>query len=194
MSSEFAVLGCMHKLGIAGEEVGITKADWNALAQDKDALAQLLAWRRGKKRIVDIDHVVDCSATPYIPEGWEVRPEDQIGSRFTGEFKLTREAVKLYLDAAQQGRGVVKGTQLVKRLEGQLVLPANVLDYYLANPDQIPDSWKGKLIFFWGTVYRSADGNLCVHCLRWAGGSWYWDYRWLGHEWHSASPAAVPAS
>lgn len=131
---------------------------------------------------------------PFIPDGWEIRPEDQITSRFTGELTFTPDAVRLYLDAAQQGSGVVKGTELVKSLEGQPVLQANVLDYYIANPELIPVSWKGKDVFFWGTIYRDSNGDLCVRYLCGDDSVCHWSYDWLGRDCCSMDPAAVPAS
>lgn len=68
------------------------------------------------------------------------------------------------------------------------------MDFYLANPHLIPEEWKGKAVFFWGTIYRDADGHLCVRYLYWRGGGWDWGYRWLDYVWDGDGPAAVPAS
>jgi len=37
---------------------------------------------------------------------------------------------------------------------------ANVLDYLLAHPELIPEDWKNKYVFFWGTIYRYSSGGL----------------------------------
>jgi hypothetical protein len=80
------------------------------------------------------------------------------------------------------------------------VMNANVLDYLLANPDLIPEEWKKdekgntRYIFFWGTVYRRSNGNLCVRCLYWDDSGWYWSLRWLVIDFFGFYPAAVPAS
>jgi hypothetical protein len=44
---------------------------------------------------------------------------------------------------------------------------ANVLDFLLENPDQIPKAWiKRKLaVYFWGTLYRDKAGDYIVRCL-----------------------------
>ena len=195
--SEFGVLGCMHKLGVNGEKVGIRKAHWNEFAEDEQALRDFLAWRRGHARIEIVTQTIDCSVAPFVPEGWTVAPaNEQVGSRFTGEIVWGPETtpVALHLDPGQQGDGRVVGTELRTRLAGKPVLPANVLDYLLAHPTLIPESWKGQAVFFWGTIYRHADGDLCVRYLRWDGKSWGWFSGWLGGGWDATGPAAVSAS
>jgi hypothetical protein len=73
-------------------------------------------------------------------------------------------------------------------------LSANVLDYLLAHPESIPEDWKGKWVYFWGTIYRNADGSLYVRFLFWHGGRWVWDYSWLAGDFRGSRPAAVSAS
>jgi hypothetical protein len=62
------------------------------------------------------------------------------------------------------------------------------------NSHLIPEEWKGKYVFFWGTIYRGSGDNLYVRCLCWGGGRWDWGYDWLGGGWDDGNPAAVPAS
>lgn len=99
-----------------------------------------------------------------------------------------------YLSPDQEaGRGI-RGDKLREHLKSQPVFNANLLDYLLKNPTLIPEDWKGKLLFFWGTIYRCPDGNLCVRYLCWDGRRWGWDYHWLDNDWRSHCPAAVRAS
>ena len=137
---------------------------------------------------------IDFDVDPFISEGWSIRPEDQIQSRLKGRWELLIDKIKLYLDSSQTGDKTVRGDKLKDLLEGQPVLPAHVLDYLLEHPDLIPESWKGKPIFFWGTIYCSSDGSLCVRCLYWDGGRWYWGNRWLDYVWFDYDPSAVCAS
>ncbi|HEY4477351.1 MAG TPA: hypothetical protein VJB56_01875 [Candidatus Paceibacterota bacterium] len=74
------------------------------------------------------------------------------------------------------------------------MLNANVLDYLLAHPDFIPEWWKGKAVFFWGTIYRNSYGNLCVRYLCFYGDRWDWNYDWLGIDWNVSYPADLLAS
>ena len=68
---------------------------------------------------------------------------------------------------------------------------ANVLDYLLAHPELIPEDWKNKYVFFWGTIYRYSSGGLCVRYLCWNGSKWRWDGNWLAHDFYSAYPAVL---
>jgi hypothetical protein len=97
--------------------------------------------------------------------------------------------VCLHLSPNQQSGKIIKGHKLRKELEKEPVLNANVCDYLLAHPELIPEEWKGKHIFFWGTIYRGSDGDLYVRYLYWCGSQWHWDYYWLGDDWSSDNPA-----
>ena len=131
-------------------------------------------------------HIIDCDATPYLPEGWKGTVYHKKGGMF--EWNLAK--VYLHLSPNQQDGKTIKGHNLRKELENEPVLNANVLDYLLAHPELIPEEWKGKAVFFWGTIYRDSDDDLCVRYLCWGGSQWYWDYGWLGLDWSSPDPAA----
>ena len=133
-----------------------------------------------------VKHIVDMDADPYIPDGWKVESHKKQGNL---EWDATK--VQLYLSRQQQGDKYIEGNKLRKELESQPVLNANLLDYLLAHPELIPEEWKGKYTFFWGTVYRYSGGDLCVRFLYWDGRSWYWFYRWLDNYFSSSCPAAV---
>ena len=187
--------GLVHETVVMGRKAGWGRDAWSRLAENEALMRSLLPVIMGFAHVEVDTHVVDCTAAPFLPEGWRVAPANkQIASRFTGELMLTPEALALYLDPGQQSDGVVKGDELKKLLEGQPVLPANVLDYLIAHPALIPESWKGQYLFFWGTVYRYADGGLYVRYLYWIGDAWVWDCRWLDSGFGSTRPAAVPAS
>jgi len=153
-----------------------------------DLLRDVRAVILGNAEIKRITHVIDCSAAPFVPKGWTVEEHKKGGS-----FTLGPAKVELFL-ADGQKTGTVKGNELRKELEDKGVLNANVLDYLLAHPDLIPVEWKGKAVFFWGTIYRSGGGDLCVRSLYWHGFRWHWDYYWLGGDWSGIGPAAVSAS
>ena len=137
---------------------------------------------------------IDCDATPTIPSDLYIEEKDQLTGRVLGQLAFDPANVTLYLSQEQQGRSVIKGHKFWKELANKAVLPANVLDYLLENPNLIPDSWKGKVVFFFGTVYRNSIGSLFVRCLFWVGERWYSRYRWLGYDWYDFDPAALRAS
>ena len=147
-------------------------------------------------------NIVDCDADPTIPSGHNWTIERHIKG---GQVRLERRGDTLYVDGKkvvlhlvkrQTRNGVIQGHELRKELEnGKLVLlNANLLDYLLKHPELIPDAWKGKVVFFWGTIYRYSDGRLSVRYLNWFGDEWYWDFDWLDSGWGSNYPAAVLAS
>lgn len=134
-------------------------------------------------------HIIDCDASPFTPEGWKVEEH-----RKNGQLEWDPKKVVLHLSDVQKKGGVISGNDLRKLLANEQVLNANVLDYLLANPHLIPEEWKGKAVFFWGTIFRHSDGNLCVRYLRWNGDRWHWLGYWLGDVWGSDGPAVRLAS
>ncbi len=130
-------------------------------------------------------HVIDCDANPFVPEGWEV-----IEHRKGGEFQWDPTKVELYLCDEQKSEWI-KGNELRKKLEGKPVLNACVLDYLHAHPELIPNEWKGKYIFFWGTIYRFQDGRLSVRSLGLCADRWSRLASWLGDRWYDYDPAVL---
>lgn len=115
-------------------------------------------------------------------DGWTIESHKKMG-------KIEWKEPELYLSEKQKN-GYIEGTDLRKKLEDKPVLNARVLDYLLDYPDLIPESWKGKYVYFWGTIFRSADGRLYVEYFFCHGGRWYWDFNWLDLGWLSGDPAA----
>lgn len=150
--------------------------------------------QNGGRVTVGPNPILNFDTAPFIPSGWEVRQSDQIKSRVKGMWEVLVSKIALHFDPGQQGGKAIQGHNLKKKLEGQPVLPAHVLDYLLAHPELIPESWKGKAIFFWGTIYRNADGDLYVRFLYWFGDRWAWGSYWLGSDWGGNNPCAVSAS
>ena len=146
--------------------------------------------------------LVDCDATPFIPDGCQIKPEDQLPNVVRGQIEFDAPKVGFHLDDGQKAGSFVVGTPLKLKLKlaDKMFYGAQVLDHLLANTNLIPDSWKTdeqgctRYIFFWGTIYRDSDGNLYVRYLYWGGGRWYWNHRWLSCDFGGRNPAAVPAS
>lgn len=147
--------------------------------------AQHLDVIKGLAEIAYPEHLIDCDANPFIPNGWSVE-EHKKG----GLFKFDPAKISLYLSKKQK-KGSTGGNDLRKELAGKSVMNANVLDYLLAHPELIPKRWKGKAIFFWGTIYRGSDGDLYVRYLYWLGSEWDWSYDWLDGGFGSLSSAAL---
>jgi len=174
---------------IRSGQMTVSQLEWfNGLSLEvRNRFAQPDFWAviRGLSQIVEIEHVIYCDVDPFVPEGWKVERHKK-----GGFFKWDASKIKLYLSKNQKGDKYVQGHKLREELENQPVLNANVLDYLLAHPELIPEKWKGKYVFFWGTVYRFSDGCRCVRCLCWDGDRWHWGYFWLVNNFNCNRPAA----
>ncbi len=169
-----------------------TNAEIKRLSEG-DVLTSVRRVLLGHAEIRQVEHVIDCDVNPMIPDGWSIKgdgAEHQKG----GQFKWDPAQVNLFLSDKQKNGKRIVGNDLRKELEGKPVLNACVLDYLLAHPHLIPDDWKGKAVFFWGTVYRDSGGYLLVRYLCWNEGRWDWNFSWLGSGWVDEFPAALRAS
>lgn len=179
--------GSLNQLGDALENADWTAADVTKLRQSKE-LGKIKDFLYGKASIAYPEHLIDTDAQPFVPSGMKL--VSHVGY---GLWKWAPELIQLFLSKEQE-RNYQEGNKLrkvIEALKGKIILNANVLDYLLAHPELIPESWKGKLVFFWGTIFRDANGELCVRCLRWSGSGWYWFCCWLGSNFYSGDPAAL---
>lgn len=188
--SAFSVVGLAHKVCLAAEEQGWTPEMLNALAEHPTRLGEFRSVHVGLSEIKPLAHLINCDADPFIPAGWSVG-EHQKG----GQFAWSPDAVALYL-ANGQKKGRIIGTELRKKLRDKPVLNANVLDWLLQQENQhlIPEEWKSKYVFFWGTIYRNSVGDPCARYLCWSAGRWRSRCLWLGCSWGGSYPAALRAS
>ena len=186
------------ELDHAFERNGWTPSHIKALSSG-DMLARILPVVLGHAEIKPREHLIDCDAPVFCPDDWEVLPPvEQIPSRVTGQLVWNLKAVRLYLSPNQKGVKHIVGNDL--RLElvenKSQVYTAHVLDYLLKPENQhlIPEEWKGKAVFFWGTIYQHPYGSRYILFLYWFGSKWHWSYYWLGHDWIVSDPSAVLAS
>lgn len=149
---------------------------------------RLSAIRQEREKFPKRSIIVDLFAAPFVPKDLSIvehRPGDK-------KFEWNPKKVALFLAEGQQ-ISQIKGDTLREVLKGKPVFNANLLDFLLKNPHLIPEDWKGKAVFFWGTLYCNASGILYVRFLYWDGKVWDWSYHWLGNSWLSSNPAAVHA-
>jgi len=172
------------ELKLAFRRNGWNNAEIKTLSEG-DILADVLKVIKGQAEIKMIEHLINYDAAPFIPDGWSVE-EYKKG----GMFKFNPEKISLYLSKKQK-KGSISGHDLRKDLSDKPVINVNVLDYLLAHPELIPEEWNGKYIFFWGTIYRNANGYLSVRYLYWNGSEWSWYYHWLDNGFNSDNPAAL---
>jgi hypothetical protein len=172
------------ELKLAFRRNGWNNAEIKTLSEG-DILADVLKVIKGQAEIKISERLIDCDSAPFIPNGWSVEEHKK-----SGFFKFDPAKISLYLSKKQK-KGSIGGHDLRKELSNKPVMNANILDYLLDHPELIPEEWKGKYIFFWGTIYRDSDGNLYVRCLYWRGSEWRWSYDWLGSDFDSDDPAAL---
>ncbi|MFH0874229.1 MAG: hypothetical protein V1846_05330 [Candidatus Komeilibacteria bacterium] len=177
----------LDKFDRAFEAVGGTPADFDKMSQ-ADLLRQLLGVVRGKAVVAKI--VIDLAKDPFCPNSGTVEPGDH--QRGDANFEWDPDMVALYLDEVQMGGRFINGYKLREKLIGKHVFNANALDYLLANSYLIPREWKGRRIFFWGTIYRNSRGVQHVRYLYWGSdGQWDSGYQSLDIDVDPFSPALV---
>ncbi len=130
-----------------------------------------------------IEYFVNCNRIPFIPEYCSIFPKnEQPANRIRGLYKLDIKKVALYLFEKQKDSNPILIRKSSEEIERESVFPANVLDFLLKKKNQhlIPEEWKGKAVFFWGTIYRTKLGDHCIRFLCWRDGKeWGWRFLWL---------------
>ena len=200
LSQGAGILTLIDEQGLDLDQVQTIRPYLVALAKSakKGGLPDIETFRalaEGRAKVEVLKYVVDFDKLPSIPDGWEILPDsEQLPNRMKGVMEYDHAKVVFHLDEGQKDSKVIEGNKLRKKLKDVPVYGAQLLDFYLANPHLIPEEWKGKAVFFWGTIYRDTDGFLCVRCLCWYGTGWSWRYGWLDNVWYDVNPALVPAS
>ena len=153
--------------------------------------------------------VIDGNLNPNVPsglyldgEGTEHRKMGKVTLEKRDDGKLYANGKEVVLDLSpnQKNGKTIQGHELRKELKNKQVLNACIMDALRANTQLIPESWKQdeqgrtRYIYFWGTIFRSANGSLYVEYLCWDGGQWRWGFSWLGSGWDVNNPAASLAS
>ena len=177
--------GQIHQLANALEAKGFTPDHLRKLGQSTDLLL-LRDFLDGKNEIRPMDYTIDLDAKPFLPVGWDVE-HHQNG----GKFKYDPTKVKLYLSECQRSGCGSNGNDLLKELEDQKVMNANFLDFYLKYPHLVPENWKGKSIFFWGTRYLDPLGDKHVLSMYWLGQRWNQKFNWINGMFGARSPAVI---
>ncbi|MFM2374678.1 MAG: hypothetical protein RLZZ234_673 [Candidatus Parcubacteria bacterium] len=134
--------------------------------------------------------LIDLSAEPYVPDGLTL----EVHQKPTGQnvyFKWNVHHIKLVFGHGQKNRGRIHGHKLRIELANAQTLNANALDFLLADTKHIPADWRARIVCFWGTVYRRADGESCVRFLHWSGEEWRWGIFGLSIMFDETVTAAV---
>lgn len=195
----FSSAGLTHELELAMQRAGGWTPELVKKMCGGDFMSQVRDVVAGCVKIIPVNHIIDLDADPFVPKGWQGVEFHKKGGKVKAELRgdhlyINDRKMEIYLSERQMGGRVVKGHSLREEVSKRDVLDANVLDYLLAHPQLVAESWKGTRVFFWGTIYRFHDGSLCVRFLFWYGDRCRWSYIWLGDDFCGNSPAAVLAS
>lgn len=190
-------VGQAVELKAAFRRAGFNNAQIKRLCEG-DIMSQVKLLVCDKEEIQQAIKTINCSLEPSIPGGWHIRSEDQLPGRVT-EPNLIWDPTRacFWLSDKQTEGGVSTIKELIFKLKNEPVLPVNVLDFLLANPHLIPNEWKqdkqGRIryTYFWGTIYRDMNYDLCVRCLHWRDNQWRTGYGWRGVTWNEQTPAAT---
>ena len=185
MSNLILDVGQAIELKLAFRRAGYTNEDIKRLCEGS-ILTEVRRVLRGEASIERSTHIIDCDAQPFVLDGWRTEAHQK-----GGQFEWGFAKVSLYLDDGQLNGKHIEGSKLRKKLKDQPVLNANVLDYLLVHSHLIPEEWKDQYVFFWGTIYHTADDHLAVRCLFWDNGRWGWFGRSFDGGWYDRSSAAV---
>ena len=129
--------------------------------------------------------IVDLDLDPPSFVDWTIESHTR-----GGKIDVAKTKIGLCLSEAQKIG--MWGKTLRKELQDKPVLNINLLTFYLAHPSLIPEDWKEKQIFFWGTIRRDPLGGLWVGYMYWSGEHWWWDHRLiLLNRWSSNHYAAI---
>ena len=114
--------------------------------------------------------IVDCNVEPSVPEGLGLKLKNHEKG---GIVVWDPRNFRLYASKMRADKKPIRGHDVKKQLEdlkGMKKVNACMLDFFLANPVVIPETWKGKygnyrFIYFWGTEYLNAKGSICIRCM-----------------------------
>jgi hypothetical protein len=122
----------------------------------------------------------------YVPCGWRL-----LSTTGSSEKSAPIDTIRLYASRAQQQGRTILAAEMAAELDWTRVVSARALDGLLADPQIIPDRWKGKAIAFWGTRYRDDTEEVAVRYLFWNGAAWDWYFHHLGDSLDAHCSAAL---
>ncbi len=187
-------------------------------AELKNFVAKRSCWtdkgKGDKKKYNNLRVSINLNYKPALPHALEATVNDHTdyiggerpltvtrGSGVTILFEkrtdglyIDGKKVLLYRSERQMNGGSIYGHDLRKELDGKPVLNACVLDFLMANQEFIPEDWRKEgVILFWGTIFRSSSGELCLHGMEFQPkfGEWWYSQGWLNRHPDETTPAAM---
>ena len=182
-------------------QFGDVEAAWNKLGGEEGAVRFL----RGEFVLVPttvISFTGDFNPETFsgLGEGWKIIPgeTDIRGESLPGlDFSKVR-----FETCLKEGETFTTGEERLIRLKvgGHVRLGGKAFKTCWENRHLLPENWKKdenkniRYIFFDGLVLQDPLGSRYTLYMYWHGGSWDWNYRWLGRDRNARNPSAVSAS
>lgn len=123
---------------------------------------------------------------PVLPE-WATLQYDNCVTSFDPS------TLSIHLEPEQQN-SYVRGNVLRQRLSNEQSANLATFQYLKDHLELLPDGWKDKCMFGWGTIVRDRHGDLRVPYLIEDDGRVELGWLWLGHGWDVDVPALRFAS
>ena len=141
--------------------------------------------------VIKIDRSQPFNPAELIGAGWAIAEQDELSLALS---EVNLDNVHL-VTTLKDGENSVQGEEKLRRLKatGEIRLDAKVFQTLWENKELIPKSWKGKRVYFDGTILRDPYGRRFVLYLCWYGDKWSWGCRWLRDVWRGSEPSAVLA-
>lgn len=107
-------------------------------------------------------------------------------------LELELSNVELYQPKKQKFHGYSLANQALRKSNTEM-LDYYFLDYLKTYPEQIPEEWKGKYIYFFGTTLIDGDDQLRVPVLHWdeSKSKWINQFGWVNSTLNNACYAAI---
>ncbi|MFZ4632504.1 MAG: hypothetical protein ACOYL8_04905 [Patescibacteria group bacterium] len=152
----------IYTLSEALTAAGLESKDLIGLS--KQDLSMLKLFAQGRAKIIIPEHVIDGDVNPKI----SMSRSSILEHKKIGKFVFDPSKIFFYEAKASPGSKFDSekfGPELRDELKDKCVLPASVLDYLLDHQEIIPEEWKERDIYFWGTIFVDRDGYFYVRCL-----------------------------
>lgn len=165
--------------------------------EDPNRAAKIQAFLDNDLRLEVVGGItIDRDRPLVLDEGWEIRDEDQIKNRATGQFTASPSLkIRTYLDEGQTtGQCWMNGTVLQPIItEKELpVERATTIEQYHANPLSVPEEMKdGRAYIAWGDIVRGAGGDLRVRVFFWDDGQPHLSWYYVGGSFDTDGPALL---
>lgn len=173
VSAMGVLMSLLDGLVKAVKAVGGTMEDLYRLATPEGQgllaeIGQLIA-RVGK--IIFIDRTQPFDPVQFLGKDWSIEEQDECSLALT---QLNFAKVHL-VNMLREGETGINGEEWLERLKeaGHIRLDAKIFQTFRENQVFIPEHWKGKPVYFFGTVLRDPGGYRCVlYLCRRGDGQW----------------------